>query len=114
MRPGWKKGSALLQTLVMSVLLSMIAVSMMKWVLARYTMSGRNYRSMQAKAHTQYYGSEQFSRWNPVNYPVNFASVPTSGSYTIPSDNKVVNFSRTGINPGTGAPMTVTITEDPD
>lgn len=114
MRLRWKKGSALLQTLVMSVLLSMIAISMMKWVLARYSLSSRNYRSTQAKTHSQYYIGDQFSRWNLLNYPVNFAAVPTSGSYTIPVDNKVVNYSRTGINPITGAPMAVTVTVDPD
>ena len=114
MRSRRKKGMVLLQTLVMSVLLSLMAVMVMKWVLARYMMSSRNYRSAQAKAHSQYYGDEEISRWNFVNYPVNFAAIPTSGSYTIPVDNKVVNYSRTGINPVTGAPMVITITTNPD
>lgn len=119
MRPRWKKGSALLQTLVMSVLLSMIAISMMKWVLARYTMSSRNYRSTQAKSYSQYYVGDQLSRWNLVNYPVNFAGIPTSGSFTIPGDNmpvprKTVSYSRTGVNAGTGAPGVLTVTVDPD
>lgn len=112
MIPRWRKGTALLQTLVMSVLLSMVAVMMMKWVLARYMMAARNYRSTVAKAHSQYYVGDRFSTWNFVNYPVSFGSIPTSGSYTIPADNKVVGYSRTSM--GAGTPMRVTITADPD
>ncbi len=112
MKPRWRKGVVLLQTLVMSVVLSMVAVMMMKWVLARYMMAARNYRSTVAKAHSQYYIGNRFSTWNFTNYPANFGSIPTSGSYTVPLDGKVVGYSRTGMGPGT--PMTVTITADPD
>ena len=47
-----KKGTVLLQTLIMAVILSMIAVMMMKWVLARYMMAARNYRSTAATARS--------------------------------------------------------------
>jgi len=114
MKPRWKKGTVLLQTLVMSVVLSMIAVMMMKWVLARYMLAARSYRSTVAKAHSQYYIGDRFSTWNFINYPVNFGSIPTSGSYTIPGDSRVVGYSRTGMNAGTGTPMTFTITSYPD
>lgn len=119
MIPRWRKGTALLQTLVMSVLLSMVAVMMMKWVLARYVMAARNYRSTQAKFYSQYYLGYQLSRWNLVNYPINFAGIPTTGSFTIPGDNmpvpnKTVNYSRTGVNAATGAPGVLTLTVNPD
>lgn len=40
-RSYWKKGAILLQTLVMSVILSMISVMVLKWVLARYIIVNR-------------------------------------------------------------------------
>jgi len=41
MKPTLKKGAILLQTLVASVLLSMLAVMVMRWVLARYIVANR-------------------------------------------------------------------------
>lgn len=64
MKPRWKKGTVLLQTLVMSVLLSMIAVMMMKWVLARYTLATRNYRSVATTTRVGGYTQAVFSSWN--------------------------------------------------
>lgn len=75
MKPRWRKGTALLQTLVMSVLLSMISVSLMKWVLARYMIAARNYRSTATIARAGGYSQQLFSNWN-------FGSVP-SGASTI-------------------------------
>lgn len=60
----WRKGTALLQTLVMSILLSMIAVSMMKMVLARYMMAARNYRSVATTTRVGGYAQAVFSSWN--------------------------------------------------
>lgn len=76
----------LLQTLVLSVVLSMMAVMVMKWVLARYMLAARNYRSTESVAHAQYINS-LFSSWNS-----NFASIPSGGSMTI--DGKAFTFSR--------------------
>lgn len=64
MKPRWKKGMILMQTLVMSVLLSMIAVMLMKWVLARYMMAARNFRSTTATARTVGYSQKFMSSWN--------------------------------------------------
>jgi len=66
----------LLQTLVISVILSMIAVMVLKWVLSRYMFAARNYRSTVAKNKTGGYIQRQFSTWN-IN------SVPSSGSLVI-------------------------------
>lgn len=40
---GKRKGSVLLQTLVMCVVLSFIAVSITRWALARYSSAARNF-----------------------------------------------------------------------
>jgi hypothetical protein len=77
----------LLQTLVMSVVLSMMAVMVMKWVLARYMLAARNYRSSESVAHAQYVNF-LFAGWNS-----NFASIPSNGSMLI--DGKTFTFSRT-------------------
>ncbi|MDQ7774320.1 MAG: hypothetical protein RDU13_12475 [Elusimicrobiales bacterium] len=45
-----RRGTVLLQTLVVSVIISMIAVMVMKWVLARYTLATRVQRSAKAEA----------------------------------------------------------------
>ena len=80
---------ALLQTLVMSVVLSTASVMMMKWVLARYVASARNYRNTETKVHTQGYMQERFSRWN-----FNTSGVSSSGSAII--DGKTVNYKTSG------------------
>lgn len=64
MKPRWRKGTALLQTLVMSVLLSMISVSLMKWALARYMIAARNYRSVATTTRVGGYAQAVFSSWN--------------------------------------------------
>ncbi|HBE87552.1 MAG TPA: hypothetical protein DDW67_00215 [Elusimicrobia bacterium] len=45
-----RRGTILLQTLVVSVIISMIAVMVMKWVLARYTLASRVQRAAVAEA----------------------------------------------------------------
>ena len=65
-----KKGTVLLQTLVMAVILSMIAVMMMKWVLARYMMAARNYRSVATTTRVGGYTQAVFSSWNFNTGPV--------------------------------------------
>ena len=94
----------LLQTLVMSVVLSMVAVMMMKWVLARYMMAARNYRSTVAKAHSHGYGMERFSTWN-----FNTSAVLSNGNTTL--DTRPVKYETSG----NGNTMrTVVITSEPD
>ncbi|MGD9641549.1 MAG: hypothetical protein AB7V08_02295 [Elusimicrobiales bacterium] len=75
MKRGWKKGIVLVQTLVISIILSMIAVMVMKWVLARYVLAARNSRSSVAAAHSQGYSMDQFSSWNMQN----LGTIPSSG-----------------------------------
>lgn len=79
MKPRRRKGTVLLQTLVMSVILSMIAVSLMKWVLSRYMMAARNYRSTATIARAGGYSQQLFANWN-------FNSIP-SGASTIISES---------------------------
>ncbi len=80
MKPRWRKGTALLQTLVMSILLSMIAVSLMKWVLARYMIAARNYRSAVTVARAGGYSQVAFTTWN-------FGAIPVNTNFVITEPN---------------------------
>ncbi len=97
MKPRWRKGTALLQTLVMSILLSMIAVSLMKWVLARYMIAARNYRSAAATTRVDGYTQAYFSWINfgsplgkapplPDGKPISYGATPAG------TTNKVTMF----------------------
>ena len=106
MKTGWKKGVVLVQTLVISVILSMIAVMVMKWVLGRYMLAARNYRSSEAASHSQWVVADRMSQWNFYSYP-DLNNVPSTGMTTL--DGTDIRYSRTG-----GASMRVTITADQD
>ena len=87
-----RRGMILLHTLVMSVILSMISVMVMQWVLGRYLIAERTYRSSMTGAHALGYSSNLFS-----NYNFNTAGIPTSGSVSnATTDNKVVTYSVSG------------------
>ena len=101
-----KKGTVLLQTLIMAVILPMIAVMMMKWVLARYMMAARNYRSTAATARSYGYLQDRISVWGYQDI-TNHSAPPGGGSASV--DGKTVSFSSAG-----GAMRTVTITSDED
>jgi len=106
MRFRRKKGTVLLQTLVMSVILSMIAVMMMKWVLARYMMAARSYRSTAATARSYGYFQDRLSVWGYQDL-TNHNLPPGGGSASV--DGKTISFTTAG-----GAMRTVTITSDAD
>jgi hypothetical protein len=72
-----RRGMVLLQTLVISIILSMIAVMVLKWVLGRYMLAARNYRSSVAKVKTSGYSQAQFSAWNMLPIPTNGSSLIT-------------------------------------
>ncbi len=86
MKLRYRRGVVLLQTLVLSVILSMMAVMVMKWVLARYLLAARNYRSNEAAAHVKYINS-LFTGWNS-----DFSSIPSN--FTTFIDGKRFYFSR--------------------
>lgn len=65
-----RRGSMLLQTLVMCVIMSMIGVMVLKWVMARYMLSARIYRSSAAKIRTDGCMSQTTSRLNAGLIPV--------------------------------------------
>ena len=101
-----KKGTVLLQTLIMSVILSMIAVMMMKWVLARYMMAARNYRSTAATARSYGYLQDRLSAWGYQDITNN--TQPSGGS-SARVDGKTVSYSVSG-----SGLRTVVITSDED
>lgn len=84
-----RRGMVLLQTLVISVILSMIAVMVLKWVLSRYMFAARNYRSTVAKVHSTGWAMQRFSTWN-----FNTSAVGSSGSTAL--DSKTVSFTTSG------------------
>ena len=104
-RLTWKKGAVLLQTLVMSVLLCMIAVMVMKWVLARYVITGRMYRSSAANIRVKgcvMYKVTDMSKVTDWNMPSGSGSCDNGVTYNV-------------ANPASpGAPRAVTVNYDED
>jgi len=67
-RVYWKKGAILLQTLVMSVILSMISVMILKWIMARYIIVARIQQSAKNTGNAQGYAALNVKTWTtPVN-----------------------------------------------
>lgn len=62
-------GMVLLQTLVMSVILSMIGVMVLKWIMGRHMMAARAYRSAVTSGRAVGYFSVATSGWNYTNTP---------------------------------------------
>ncbi|MEW5905695.1 MAG: hypothetical protein AB1734_02815 [Elusimicrobiota bacterium] len=92
-----RRGTVLLQTLVVSVIISMIAVMVMKWVLARYTLASRVQRSAVAEARADGCVAELTSRWNIANSNASSGGCGTvSNSVSGPAGNQT---------------MTITVTE---
>jgi len=54
----------LLQTLVISVILSLISVMVLKWIMGRYIMAARSYRSVTTRARAHGYFYDRFATWN--------------------------------------------------
>ncbi|MCG2726189.1 MAG: hypothetical protein L6420_08055 [Elusimicrobia bacterium] len=69
MRIIFKRGSMLLQTLVMCVIMAAIGVMVLKWVMARYMLSTRLYRSGAAKVRTEGCMSKVTSQLNAGSAP---------------------------------------------
>jgi hypothetical protein len=88
-RMCWKKGAILLQTIVMSVILSMVAVMLFKWVMARAISVNRTQNSAQNTAISSGYAMSNASLLN-VNW-----SIPPNANTTT-DYNKFVVFSYTG------------------
>lgn len=101
----WRRGVILLQTLVMSVILSMIAVMVLKWVLARYMLTARNYRATAAKVRTDGCATKMFATWN-----FNTSLVTTNGGCA-PIDGKTVTDKTSG---DSNTMRTFTFTTDED
>lgn len=98
----------LLQTLVMAVILSTIAVMLMKWILARYLLAARNYRAAEASSRSQMIAGQQFSQWNFQDFP-NQSAIPSSDTLTT-YDGTQVRYNRTGGS----ASLQFTVTVDQD
>ena len=90
----FKRGAMLLQTLVMCIIMTMIGVMVLKWVMARYMLSSRLYRSAEAKARTEGCVAKV-----GAGLGTNFHSVPSGGSCTDPETNKVIKYKANPFTP---------------
>lgn len=79
-RGCWKKGAILLQTLVMSVILSLIAVMVLKWVLARYLIVSRIQASSRNTGNAQGYAAFKLNKLTPDPTPLTIDGKPVSCS----------------------------------
>lgn len=86
----WRKGVILLQTLVMSVIISMIAVMVLKWVLGRYMLAARTYRAAKSYSHSEGYSGKITSGWN-------LGGTPGSSNLTIDGQNVSCAINASGI-----------------
>ena len=99
-----RKGSVLLETLIISVLLSYISVMVMQWVLARYSLATHAYLSGAARLHAGY-AAERISIWNN-------GTAPAGNVYTVPDGmNKAVTV---GVGGAVNNIRTITITTPED
>lgn len=64
-----RRGTVLLQTLVIAVIISMMAVMVMKWVLARYTLANRVQRNAVAVARADGCYGARSAAWNSTGLP---------------------------------------------
>jgi hypothetical protein len=95
----------LLQTLVMAVIFAMISVMVMQWVLGRYMIAARSYRSNAAKTRAQGYSLNLFSTWKD-----DLGSIPASGDIIV--DTQTITYAVTN---GSGNGMrTIEITVEED
>ena len=84
-KPIWRRGMVLLQTLVISVVLSMISVMVLKWIMGRYMMAARNYRSVTTRGRAHGYFHDRFATWNfnttgmPANSVANVSETAPAG-----------------------------------
>lgn len=102
-RRRWRKGVILLQTLVMSVVLSLMAVMVLKWVLGRYMLAARAYRTSKSFSHSEGYAASVTSSWN-------FGATPGNSNITMDTTQ---NISYT-ITAGPSGTNTVTFNSDED
>lgn len=87
-RSYWKKGAILLQTLVMSVILSMISVMLLKWVLGRYLIVNRVQQSVRNTGNAQGYAAFKLNKLTPDPTPLlmdgkTVTSSGVGGKYTV-------------------------------
>ena len=83
----------LVQTLVMAAVLSMIAVIVMQWVLGRYLIGARTYRSNASKTHADGYFSTLSSDWKD-----NLGAIPPSGNTIMDGKNLKYSVSVSSLN----------------
>ena len=85
-RSCWKRGAVLLQTVVVAVLLCVIAVSVIRLVLARYTVVNRVQHSTLNTGNAQGYAAAKMQN---ANWPT--GSPPDTGAVI---DSKPVSFKK--------------------
>jgi len=77
-----KKGTILLHTLVMAVILSMISIMVIRWVLARYIIANRIMSSAKNTSFAQGYAAKSVESFNSATD----WDIPDSGEKPLPDD----------------------------
>jgi hypothetical protein len=111
----WRKASVLLQTLVMTVLISMMGVMVLKWVLGRYMFAVRNFHSATTRLNAQGFSDTLYPAWYHagVSAPTSSSKVKTTINTVDHTQCVVVKYA--GPAPSSpGASGVVTITSDED
>lgn len=93
----------LLQTLVLCIILATIAVMVLKWVMARYLMASRDYRSAASRGLAQGYFDYNQAKWGGSGV------VSNSNCHTTEVNGET---RRVYVTPQAGNRITVTIDED--
>jgi len=97
-RSCWKRGSVLLQTVVMSVLLSLLCVMVIKLMMARYVLANRIQQSARNTGIAVGFATLNTPGWGTV-VPTAFNYTPTNATLApTPPDNKNITFIQSSAN----------------
>jgi hypothetical protein len=102
-----RKGAILLQTLVVSVLLSMIAVTVMRWVMSRYLIANRAVRTSVSVSSSQGYAGLSMEKIKSIT---NWDMSAASGQMDL--NNKKVQYSVSSSGDPRFSKMQVTVPDD--
>jgi len=83
-----KRKGSLVQTLVLCIILALISAMILKWVMGRYLLSVRLYKSAQAKVRSEGIFNDRISNWN--------FNLPNNGSQNFNVDGKIINVNVSG------------------
>lgn len=96
-----KRKGSLIQTLVLCIILALISAMLLKWVMSRYLLSIRLYKSSQARVRTEGVFMNSMANWN--------FNIPANGTANFWVDGRTISRTVSG-----GIPKTVNLVIDED